>query len=81
MSAKQVRPLSSPIGQQIALNDPSQSLDSLDKRIAYLKTYIDMALSDGVLTGDEKDYILAWAQKLQVQKGNRKDTLRTKSKM
>lgn len=61
-------PFPSPIGQQIALNDPSQSLDSLDKRIAYLKTYIDMALSDGVLTGDEKDYILDMGSKLQVPK-------------
>ncbi len=58
----------SPIGQQITLDDPSLSLDSLDKRIAYLQTYIDMALSDGILTNDEKEYILDMGSKLQIPK-------------
>jgi serine/threonine protein kinase len=58
----------SPIGQQISLEDPTQSLDALDKRISYLLSYINMALSDGILSLDEKEYIFNIGSKLQIPK-------------
>lgn len=56
----------SPVGQQIALDDPSVNIDSLDKRIGYLRTYVLMALADGVLTPEEESYLVALGSKLQI---------------
>jgi len=55
-----------PAGQQIPLADPTKSLRTLDDRIKYLRTYIDMALIDGVLSPDERDYIIQQGVALQI---------------
>lgn len=55
-------------GHQISLVNPTKPIQTLEERIDYLQTYIDMALSDGVMSRDERDYIFDIALKLQIPK-------------
>ena len=59
-------PFLSPVGQQIALDDGTLQLESLEKRIEYLQPYVVMAFADGVLTTEEKNYLNALGSRLQV---------------
>jgi serine/threonine protein kinase len=60
-------PFPSPIGQQFALEDPTQPLDSLEKRVDFFRSvYISMALADGVITIDEKKYLMEKGAELQI---------------
>jgi serine/threonine protein kinase len=59
-------PFPSPIGQQIELEEPDANLDSVDKRLAYLRSYAAMALVDGVLTTEEDDYLKELGARLQI---------------
>ena len=54
------------LGSQIPIETPRSSMPSLDERIAYLKSYVEMALLDGVLTSGEKDYLTELGLKLQI---------------
>jgi len=56
----------SPIGQQISLEGASGSLDSLDKRLLYLEEIVAMALADGVVTDEEREYIVHKGLELQI---------------
>lgn len=56
----------SPLGQQIALDDPSMSLEGLEKRLDYLRTYVVMALSDAILTPEEESHLTAIGSKLAI---------------
>jgi len=59
-------PFPSPIGHQIALESTATQLDSLEKRLEYLKPYLVMAFADGVLTNEEQSYLTALGSKLQI---------------
>lgn len=54
-------------GLQIELINPNKTLSSHEDRVDYLRSYIDMALADGVLTPDEEKYIIDLGLKLQIQ--------------
>ena len=56
------------VGLQVPLGDLTKSIQTLDERIDYLRTYIEMALSDGVINADEKEYIIEMGLKLQIPK-------------
>ena len=59
-------PFPSPIGQQVALDDSANLLDSLEKRLEYLHPYVVMAFADGILTGEEESQLSAFGKKLQI---------------
>jgi serine/threonine protein kinase len=59
-------PFPSPVGQQVALDDSANLLDSLEKRLGYLHPYIAMAFADGVLTSEEESQLMALGKKLQI---------------
>jgi serine/threonine protein kinase len=59
-------PFPSPIGQQVMLADPTNTLDGLEKRLDYLRSYVMMALADGVLTAEEESQLMALGVKLQL---------------
>jgi TonB family protein len=59
-------PFPSPVGQQVALDDSANLLDSLEKRLGYLHPYIVMAFADGVLTSEEESQLMALGKKLQI---------------
>lgn len=70
----------SPVGQQIALDDPSTTLDSLDKRLGYLHNYVVMALSDGILTTEEESYLHELGSKLQIPPKEIEKAIQTEAK-
>ena len=59
-------PYPSPVGYQIALDDPNITLSTLSERIDYLRPYLVMALADGVMTAEEKSYLLTLGGQLQI---------------
>jgi serine/threonine protein kinase/ketosteroid isomerase-like protein len=59
-------PFPSPVGQQVALEDSANLLDSLERRLEYLHPYVVMAFADGVLTGEEESQLNAFGKKLQI---------------
>ena len=59
-------PFPSPVGQQVALENSANLLDSLEKRLEYLHPYVVMAFADGVLTSEEESQLGAFGQKLQI---------------
>ncbi len=64
-------------GLQIALPDPTQPLDSLDKRVeAFRSVYVAVALADGVITTAEEKFLLAKGKELQIPPTTVKDVIR-----
>jgi serine/threonine protein kinase len=59
-------PFPSPVGQQVALEDSANLLDSLEKRLEYLYPYVVMAFADGILTSEEESQLNAFGKKLQI---------------
>jgi serine/threonine protein kinase len=59
-------PFPSPVGQQVALEDSANLLDSLERRLEYLHPYVIMAFADGVLTGEEESQLNSFGKKLQI---------------
>jgi len=59
-------PFPSPVGHQIALEDSANLLDSLEKRLEYLRPYVEMAFADGILTSEEESQLTAYGKKLQI---------------
>jgi len=59
-------PFPSPVGHQVALENTAAQLDSLEKRLEYLRPYVVMAFADGVLTNEEQSYLTALGGKLQI---------------
>ena len=59
-------PFPSPVGQQVALDNSANLMDSLDKRLEYLQPYVVMAFADGVLTSEEESQLNAFGKKLQI---------------
>lgn len=55
-----------PIGHQVALDDSTNLLESLERRLEYLKPYVEMAFADGILTPEEEAQLIAYGAKLQV---------------
>jgi serine/threonine protein kinase len=63
-----IDPFPEPFGQQIALADLTKISGALQDRIEVIKTYISMALIDGILTIEEKDSLLDIGSKLSIPK-------------
>jgi serine/threonine protein kinase/uncharacterized protein YecT (DUF1311 family) len=59
-------PFPSPVGQQVALDNSANLLDSLEKRLEYLHPYVVMAFADGILTSEEESQLSAFGKKLQI---------------
>lgn len=59
-------PFPSPVGEQIALDNSANLLDSLAKRLEYLHPYVVMAFADGILTSEEESQLNAFGKKLQI---------------
>jgi hypothetical protein len=59
-------PFPGPIGEQVALAEPSTATLNVGKRLEYLGSYIDMAVADGGLTDEERTYLFAMAKRLQL---------------
>ncbi|MBC8550814.1 MAG: hypothetical protein H8D23_14310, partial [Candidatus Brocadiales bacterium] len=56
----------SPVGQQIILPDPTSQTVSLEDRKAWLLPYIEMALVDGYISREEKEYLIDQGLKLHI---------------
>ena len=59
-------PFPSPVGEQVALDNSANLLDSLEKRLEYLHPYVVMAFADGILTSEEESQLNAFGKKLQI---------------
>ncbi len=59
-------PFPSPVGQQVALDNSANLMDSLDKRLEYLQPYVVMAFADGILTSEEESQLIAFGNNLQI---------------
>ena len=59
-------PFPSPVGEQVALDNSANLLDSLEKRLEYLHPYVVMAFADGILTNEEESQLNAFGKKLQI---------------
>ena len=59
-------PFPSPVGEQVALDNSANLLDSLEKRLEYLHPYVVMAFADGILTSEEEGQLNAFGKKLQI---------------
>ena len=59
-------PFPSPVGQQVAMDNSANLLDSLEKRLEYLHPYVVMAFADGILTSEEESQLSAFGKKLQI---------------
>lgn len=59
-------PFPSPVGEQVALDNSANLLDSLEKRLEYMHPYVVMAFADGILTSEEESQLNAFGKKLQI---------------
>jgi serine/threonine protein kinase len=74
------------LGGQIALADPTIGLATLSEKMDYLRPYLTMALADGILTVEEKNYLLSLGSQLQIptkdlQKIIEEEVTKTKAKI
>lgn len=58
----------SPVGQQIFISGSQKDILSDDKKIQYLKSLIQFALVDNVMTADEEEFIISQGLKIQLSK-------------
>jgi hypothetical protein len=51
-------------GQQVALPEPSRTVSSWDEKVSYLRSYVRMALADGVIQEQERVQLCALGSRL-----------------
>lgn len=56
------------LGVQIALADPRAPLASLETRTGHLRSLVSLALTDGVITSQERDYLINRGLEMQLTK-------------
>lgn len=59
-------PFPSLLGQQVALNDPTNTLASIDNRLEYLRSHAAAVVIDGMLTTEEDHYLTELGKRLQI---------------